>query len=607
MWIRPPSWLVLSLCALWSAGLPALGGEHDVEALLREGAQVRSSSSHRLGEIVEALQAMPLSQRQAQQADLLRAYHVAINGGTAPALEILTRLVEVAHGPLRFEAGGLLANVYAVARDFENALRTLDDILPLQVEIEDAALRHRILLSAGVVYNQVGEFELGEHFARQVLSDGPDSRSRCVGQNLVLESRVGQQQPVEDVFGRDAIRTCDLENERVLAGFSRVYFARVLDRTDRTREAMTLLEEYLEVIERIPYPLIRGQFHAALAEYRLKLGDDAAAQSHAEIAVEHVVSMVSAEPLVTAYRVLHTLADRAGDDARTLAVYRDFVAADRALFNDMKSREMAFQIVRHQSQQQAQQIELLAQKNALLELEQTTTRQRARLWLAMALLLSFLLATTAYWAFKTKRLQMHLRRLADTDALTGLSNRGHFSLHAQSILDERRRAGGQVTLVMLDLDHFKQINDRFGHAAGDWVLFEVAQACREGSPAGSCVARLGGEEFAILLPGADAVAGHRLAEALLRCLGEIDTASKGYEVRLSASFGVADTDHAGYDLSCLLSHADHAMYAAKAAGRGQVRTVGEAAAVAAVDPLLDLLVQTSVAQQTPNDRQVLVT
>ncbi|WP_253037908.1 diguanylate cyclase [Cupriavidus neocaledonicus] len=162
-----------------------------------------------------------------------------------------------------------------------------------------------------------------------------------------------------------------------------------------------------------------------------------------------------------------------------------------------------------------------------------------------------------------------LRTLAETDALTGLANRRVFA--ARFAAEQR-----PIAVVMLDIDHFKSINDRWGHASGDVVLRAVADALRGGARKDDLPARLGGEEFAVLLPNtgvgdAAAVAEHlRQRLEALRCEPAPDAGSSE-PIRFTASFGVAGIAPGnGGNLDALLMAADRRLYEAKANGRNQV-------------------------------------
>lgn len=156
-----------------------------------------------------------------------------------------------------------------------------------------------------------------------------------------------------------------------------------------------------------------------------------------------------------------------------------------------------------------------------------------------------------------------LRRQAETDALTGLSNRRHFLALTQSALFRAATLGEPVSLLMFDLDHFKEINDTYGHQAGDTVLREVARCLHGTLRERDTVGRLGGEEFGILLPGLDGPAAVRVAHRLRRAVAALRPGN----MPITASLGVA-TGADGVD--ALLARADEGLYAAKRAGRNRV-------------------------------------
>ncbi|MBL8519998.1 MAG: diguanylate cyclase [Betaproteobacteria bacterium] len=165
--------------------------------------------------------------------------------------------------------------------------------------------------------------------------------------------------------------------------------------------------------------------------------------------------------------------------------------------------------------------------------------------------------------------EAQLRELAHHDPLTGLPNRLRFAEHLQAALARSQRQHASLALMLIDLDGFKPINDRNGHAAGDTVLRAVAARLREGIRAGDFAARIGGDEFVVVLEApqylADAV---RSGEKLLASLaGPIDFG--GLVLHVGASVGLA-LSHAAQDADELLRQADAAMYRAKSGGRGRV-------------------------------------
>ena len=164
-----------------------------------------------------------------------------------------------------------------------------------------------------------------------------------------------------------------------------------------------------------------------------------------------------------------------------------------------------------------------------------------------------------------------LERLATTDELTACINRRQFYQQVGQELARIKRLGGEAVLLMLDLDHFKQINDGFGHAAGDAVLQQFAERCRRGLRDTDVLARLGGEEFAVLLVGAGLEQWRLSAERLRAALeAEPCRLADGRAISVTVSIGLAALRPDDADVDTALRRADAGLYAAKRAGRNRV-------------------------------------
>jgi diguanylate cyclase (GGDEF)-like protein len=161
-----------------------------------------------------------------------------------------------------------------------------------------------------------------------------------------------------------------------------------------------------------------------------------------------------------------------------------------------------------------------------------------------------------------------LVRLANIDALSGLYNRRAFFEIATLAHAQARRSGSHLTLIMLDVDHFKRVNDHFGHPVGDEVLCQVANCLAITARESDTAARCGGEEFVVLAPDTDVAAGMVLAERIREAIGGLAIVVAQRSIEPTASFGVACL-RAGESLEQLCARADQAMYKAKAAGRNQ--------------------------------------
>jgi diguanylate cyclase (GGDEF)-like protein len=162
---------------------------------------------------------------------------------------------------------------------------------------------------------------------------------------------------------------------------------------------------------------------------------------------------------------------------------------------------------------------------------------------------------------------LKITELSRTDPMTGLCNRRHFDAAAATEIDRAHRLGSPLCAAMVDLDHFKSVNDRYGHGVGDDVLIAAAGALKAHSRPYDIVARYGGEEFVLLLPGTSLEGGVECAGRLRAAIEAMTVAN--YPHRMTASLGVALLD-AGEDADALVGRADAALYRAKENGRNRV-------------------------------------
>ncbi len=165
-----------------------------------------------------------------------------------------------------------------------------------------------------------------------------------------------------------------------------------------------------------------------------------------------------------------------------------------------------------------------------------------------------------------RRLESELRRLADTDALTGAMTRRCFLKLGERVWQGSQDAGGTACTLMLDLDRFKSINDRYGHAGGDAALVAFAEACRTNLREVDLFGRMGGEEFAVVLVDTGGEVAREVAERLRRAVAALAVSVEQGLIPVSVSVGLA-AGRPGESLQTALMRADKALYAAKAAGR----------------------------------------
>jgi diguanylate cyclase (GGDEF)-like protein len=181
-----------------------------------------------------------------------------------------------------------------------------------------------------------------------------------------------------------------------------------------------------------------------------------------------------------------------------------------------------------------------------------------------------LMLTVLIVAMSKERLELEQRTKAQTDPLTGALNRRAFMARGARLAQRHRHQAAPLCLLFLDLDHFKSLNDRFGHLAGDDVLMKFVAVVHENTRPTDFLFRIGGEEFCCLLPHTRADQAHTVAERIRHKFESATIDVAGTPVKATVSVGIASTEAFGYDLDTLMRKADMAVYAAKRQGRNRV-------------------------------------
>lgn len=566
-------YLFLALLLLGSS--PAIAAvSESVAELLQQAEAARSADPVKMQELLKQLDLLKehATEKQREQLQYLEAYSKTFSGQYEPSIQQAKALFENSENPeMRFRAGMLIANAQVMTRQFADGMRQLELTMPMIQDVRDPEIRQQGFGVAALMHNHAGQYLRSLEYSERILAESPNERTTCFARQTRLESLFKLDRlPGSDQELVSAIQHCLEQGELVVANTIRTTLARKWAGQGQVDQAIDLLRWHIPEIESLNYPYLIGDARALLAELLLSRGDVGAAGDHASRVASHRESLMGSLPLATAYRVLYNIAESRGDTTAALEAYRNYAEADKAYLNEVKARELAYQSVRLETEQMNQQIERLNQQNELLRLQQEVdSRSTMNSRLVVALLL-LIVAFVVLWAYRVKRVQVSLRALAETDVLTGMASRHHFTEGCEAALIHYQRENTEVALIMFDLDHFKLVNDRFGHAVGDWVLREMGRVCSSLCRPRDLLGRIGGEEFAVLAPELDMLGAVRFAESLRMAIMGIDTEGSGHEFVITASFGVVTTSVYGHDLNRLMSHADQAMYLAKSEGRNRV-------------------------------------
>ena len=567
---------VLALLCAFLAGAALALTPQEADQLLQRADEVKGVNPTEFSTLMGQLdeQSATFSPAQQQFLQYLKGWRSAYAGDYARAIPPLEQIVQESRDvTLRFRASATIANVQAVATHYDEAFAQLGRLQTLLPEVTDKDARQQGLLVIGYLYNQVGEYDLGLSYADRAAAEDSSVRAACRSTQVRLEAlyRSGRLQADMTQPFVNAIATCGEIGEVLWANLIRVYLARFYIDQGRNADAIKLLSSYYDETRATRYRRLIAEYDAWLARAYENQGQPATARQFALRVVADASSQNQyTEPMVNAYRLLYQLALEQSDIKSALAYHEQYAAADKGYLDDVSARQIAYERAKHEAAANRLQIDALNKQNEVLQLQQQLGKkavETSRLYIALLIVMAVFIGLFAY---RTKRSQLHFMKLSRVDGLTGIDNRPYFIVQAERALEASRKVEQEVCVILCDLDHFKSINDKYGHATGDQVLRQAVDACRNHLRASDLFGRIGGEEFCILLPGCSLADARQRCEQLRAAIATVTTDGDNPNSTVSASFGVAATASSGYELRQLLAHADAALYRAKYAGRNCV-------------------------------------
>lgn len=481
-------------------------------------------------------------------------------------------------GTIQAEGG----DIAGALQRFHAARRTLE------VTAATAELA-RVTNALGVAHNFTDDFERARDYYEQALALARQAGDRALENSILgnLALVIGELEGPEAGLARHR-EALSLARERDDQGLVTNQLANICSRlteTDRLDEAATTCPEALARVEEIGNARLIAGTRMSLGDLELARGRLEAARQHYQAALELAENRV---PSVEA-DVLDKLAEideALGEPQRALGRMRQLMAVREELLELERSSLVEELEVRYRVEQKEREIELLELDR---ELQTADLRQRNLLLIGtgIALGLVTLLLVVAWRGFVVKsRLERELAqrneelgeavdtitRLAREDSLTGLLNRRGFDDLAQRELRRSLRTGEPLSLVMADIDEFKQINDRHGHAVGDEILSRIARRMKLALRDLDVLCRWGGEEFVFLLPRTAPAGARQVVERVREQINAdpIGTSAGSFPVTLT--FGIAAVES---DLDEAIGRADREMYRGKNTGRDRIVVSGD--------------------------------
>ncbi len=498
-----------------------------------------------------------------------------------------------------------LVNIGTVLRDMGRFSEAMDQQLQALDIRKQLGPGNRVDVpyrNIGLLYREIEDTQSAREYLEKAVAAAreefdPSALSSALGSYATLLNDVGESALALDT-ARRALAIDSRIGDRQGIALERLESARALIAMKSWNDAVIEIDAALRLGESMRQADVIGRALLYRGDMRSGEGQLAAAETDYNQSVDYLTRAKLKPQLHAAYKAIEGLLEVRGDAQQALAYARRRAALREELLGVTATRRLAVLELKQDRERAERQVEMLRLDNSLKALNLRTETLRRRIGVGFIAMLIGLLGVV-FWRLRDARrtarvltrkndeiseqdvalraanarltAQSHdLFVAATTDPLTTLSNRGHVMQQMIELFDRHKAQGQRLSLLLLDLDRFKPINDAMGHQFGDRVLIAAARVLRDEMRDGDPLGRYGGEEFIAALPDASAdealVTTERLRLALQRRMAVFE----GQVIDLTASIGLAELHETGStSLSALIATADDALYRAKALGRNR--------------------------------------
>lgn len=565
---------LLWLAGCWAAAIAAAPLEDQVREIERLGVTTHWRESNAR---IEALSSRrdELTQDQRHRIEYVRLRNLALAGEQSAALEGLGGMLQQALPAwLRVRVYTTAINVAANLEEWPLAFGWLSDSLS---SLDEAPGETSLLLDvASYLHTLVGDTDKGRELALRALrlaeSEGSDRYLCRALSSVALAEDHARNYPEAERWRRRQVEACARASDPVFVANGKYGIGKMAAAQGRHAEALRWARQSLADYEAAGFDAGTWSARLVIAGSLIATNMDLAdAQALLDDTLAYYKSQRSDEAIAETEQLLARLAERRGEVAAAYAHLKQAVAASQAAEQKARERRLAYLQVEFDLHSKEQQIALLEAEKQLAALQATATQRRQWLLLtgvAALLVVAVLLSLLLRRVFLDRR---RYRWQSERDSLTRLYNYQQVRKLGEDKFERTRGEGRPFTAIVIDIDLFKGINDKHGHAAGDEALRSLGVWINEVIGTRDLAGRSGGDEFTILMEG-DAAE----AEALLhRLRGRIDPITVfGHTFRFNISSGVAQADARTPTLKQLVHDADQALYRAKHEGRDRVVVAG---------------------------------
>ncbi|GAA4356209.1 GGDEF domain-containing protein [Kangiella marina] len=474
----------------------------------------------------------------------------------------------------RLAAYSLLSQIYMSLNEYQKAFNYLFEGLSVTPKIQDRSLQFTSYYAAANIFVELGDYDAALEYvlkASDIAVAMNNNENQCYVKALVANIYLRQDRSINhDERLKESIEYCKGLNILVVDANLYKNLAQNYFNHGQLEKSELAYRAALKISADNGYQPDILKIKLGLARVYIETGEFQKAKVYIDEVLhktevqESGVSRKDATELMAKYYEKNNNYSEAYKALLELAIIQDKMLKEQA------DKNLAFQKVKYAHLDQDAQIKILDQKNKLLALTSQVEVQSKRNFQLLLVIVLTVLTGISLWLWRVKKQKERYQRLSQVDALTNTLNRRSAlklanDVHHNSLINDSR-----YCVIIFDLDYFKTVNDRFGHAMGDWVLKQVSDCVKERIRPVDVFGRLGGEEFIVILPQCMSEDAIKFIERCAKAFKEIEHAKLPSDFRITASFGVAEKSN-GESLEELIIEADNAMYQAKRNGRNQVQ------------------------------------
>ena len=527
-------------------------------------------SQQMIDDLEPALDGAPSELRA--RVELMEARNMLLDGKYAPAMELLDSVLSrpISHNR-RLRALELLVNANYLSQNYERAFDLLARALSLFPMSGDDRKKADVLTLAARLYSDVDEHALAlENAAESLELANRTQDARTIFNSLYSLVLVQKNAGLESLAierSRELWQISQQSGDPVFVGSALRLIGSAHHAAGRYREATGWLTRAVEKLRETGYQSGELQARKELGVALIKTGDTQRGRDMILSLVERFDAHESWLDLMEVHEVLAASYHAEGRHTKAIEHLRKYRKASRRFNDERRALRLAYIQVEFENQRRNQELELLRQQSKLLAMrEKTADARRSTQVLGLTVLIVIgILLVGLLLRFRADR--RRFRKLSDIDGLTGLFNHRRFHHAVEDALREAREQGRGSALVAADVDMFKQVNDRYGHQAGDQVLRKLGALLIDHFPEPCITGRVGGEEFAIFLPGHNRLQARQRISEFREQIPSIEF--EGRSINVTLSFGLIESRQETR-LERLRTRADEALYQAKRAGRDQI-------------------------------------